>query len=56
MVSVQIFCYPTSKMTPFHSVAAGIQIVADQPNTTVDAIESSVLQIGIKELAQTLWV
>ena len=51
-----IFCYPTSKMSPFHCVAAGIQIVAEQENTTVDAIESSFLQIGITKLAQTLWV
>ena len=43
IVSVQIFCYPTSKMTPFHSVAAGIQIVAEQENTTADAIESCFL-------------
>ena len=39
----RIFCYPTLKMTAFHSVAAGIQIVAEQENTTGDAIESCFL-------------
>ena len=40
-----IFCYPTSKMSPFQCVAAGIQIVAEQENTTGAAIESCFLNV-----------